>query len=319
MRKRNSSVTVSTGVTDRRTLGRNQTVGEQGSSRRLSSSIPNSCEGSKPAFCKVGKKRIAMSDVLTIGVDVSKDALDICASSGEAWQCANDAEGYRALVERLRVLSIERIVLEATGGYEAAVVAELAAAGLPVIVVNPRQVRDFGRASARLAKTDRIDAALLVAFGQAIQPEVRPLKDEQTRELEAVLGRRRQLIERLTMERQRLAVAAPVVRKELKVHITWLVRRLKDIDRELTGLLRASPLWRERENLLKQVQGVGPQTILSLALRCRSLGSQANRLAGRRRTVQLRLGDAARSAPLLGWTCGHSRCALHGGAQRVAA
>lgn len=213
-----------------------------------------------------------MSDPINIGIDVSKDTLDVCSSSGEAWRCENNPEGIASLVERLKDLPIERIVLEATGGYEAAAVAELAAAGLPVVVVNPRQVRDFAKASARLAKTDGIDAGVLVAFAQAIKPEIRPLKDEQTLALEAVLTRRRQLVGMLTMERQRLAMAAPIVRKELKAHIAWLVKRIKEVDRELTTLLRASPLWRERENLLSAVQGVGKQTILSLCASLPELG-----------------------------------------------
>ena len=213
-----------------------------------------------------------MSDALNIGIDVSKDALDIGTSSGDSWQCTNDQDGIGSLVKRLKGVPIERIVLEATGGYEAAVVAELAAASLPVIVINPRQVRDFAKASARLAKTDRIDAATLVAFAQAIKPEVRPLKDQQTLALEAVLGRRRQLVGMLTMERQRLHTAAPIVRKELKAHILWLLKRVKEIDRELTGLLRASPLWRERENLLGEIQGVGKQTILSVCASLPELG-----------------------------------------------
>ena len=150
--------------------------------------------------------------------------------------------------------------------------AGLAATVLPVIVVNPRQVRAFAKASARLAKTDRIDAAVLVAFAHAIQPEVRPLKDEQTRALEAVLTRRRQLVGMLTMERQRLPMASAVVRKELRAHIAWLIKRIKDSDRDLTGLLRGSPVWRERENLLGTVKGVGKQTILSLCALLPELG-----------------------------------------------
>lgn len=213
-----------------------------------------------------------MSDALSIGVDVCKDSLDVCTSAGESWRCANDHDGIASLLQRVRTLPIERIVLEATGGYQAAAVAELAAAGLPVIVVNPRQVRAFAKASARLAKTDRIDAQTLVAFAQAIKPPVRALKDAQTQVLEAVLGRRRQLVSMLTMERQRLHTAAPIVRKELKAHILWLLKRVKEIDRELTGLLRASPLWRERENLLGTVQGVGQQTILSLCASLPELG-----------------------------------------------
>jgi transposase len=237
----------------------------------LISFIPNSCVGSKPASRKAGERN-RMSELMNVGIDVSKDTLDVCTSANEAFQCANDPDGIESLVKRLKDLPLERIVLEATGGYEAPVVAGLAAATLPVIVINPRQVRDFAKASARLAKTDRIDAAVLVAFAQAIKPEVRPLKDEQTVALEAVLTRRRQLVGMLTMERQRLAMAAAVVRTELKAHIVWLVKRIKEIDRDLTGLLRESPVWRERENLLGAVKGVGKQTILSLCASLPELG-----------------------------------------------
>ena len=213
-----------------------------------------------------------MAEPINIGIDVSKGTLDVCTSSNEVFRYDNDPEGIEPLVKRLKDLPIERVVLEATGGYEAPVVAALSAARLPVIVVNPRQVRDFARASARLAKTDKIDAAVLVAFALAIKPEVRPLKDEQTQALEAVLTRRRRLIGMLTTERQRLDRAAPLVRRELKAHIVWLVRRIKEIDRDLSGLLRASPVWRERENLLGAVKGVGKQTILSLCASLPELG-----------------------------------------------
>ena len=213
-----------------------------------------------------------MSDPMNVGIDVAKDTLDVCTSANEVFTCANDPEGIESLVKRLKALPIERVVLEATGGYEASVVAGLAAAALPVIVINPRQVRDFAKASARLAKTDQIDAAVLVAFAQAIQPEVRPLKDEQTRALEAVFTRRRQLVGMLTMERQRLPMAPAVIRKELQAHIAWLIKRIKDSDRDLTGLLRESPVWRERENLLGSVKGVGQQTILSLCASLPELG-----------------------------------------------
>lgn len=213
-----------------------------------------------------------MVTLMSVGIDVSKDTLDLYTSAGESWRSQNDAEGIDVLVKRLQENPIERIVLEATGGYEAALVASLAAAKLPVIVLNPRQVRHFAKATARLAKTDRIDAAVLVAFAQAVKPEVRPLKDEQTRALEAVLTRRRQLLGMLTAERQRLHLAAPRVRRELKAHIAWLLKRIKDLDRDLTAMLRESPLWREREDLLSAVKGVGKQTILSLCASLPELG-----------------------------------------------
>ena len=213
-----------------------------------------------------------MSDPLNVGIDVSKDTLDVADSCGEAFSCPNDEAGIDSLLRRLKGLPLERIVVEATGGYEAALVGALAGAGLPVIVVNPRQVREFAKASGRLAKTDRIDAEVLVAFAEAIKPEVRVLKDEQTQALQALLTRRGQLLGMRTAERQRLALAPAAVRKNLKTNIAWLTKQLRAIDRDLNGLLRESPLWRERENLLGAVKGVGKQTILSLCAALPELG-----------------------------------------------
>ena len=207
-----------------------------------------------------------MAELITVGIDVSKELLDVCTSGARTWQVENTPEGVQALQERLAKEPVERIILEATGGYEAAVVAQLAASGLPVVVINPRQVREFAKSTGRLAKTDAIDAQVLVSFGQAVKPEIRSLKDEQTRALEAVLIRRRQLVSMFVAERTRLQTAAPVVRRELKEHIAWLQRRIKQIDRDLIGMLRESPLWRERENLLSAVQGVGKHTIVSLCV-----------------------------------------------------
>jgi transposase len=217
-----------------------------------------------------------MPERICIGIDVSKNTLDVATSQQEHWSCANDEAGIQELLAALRPRSLELIVLEASGGYEAACVAALAAAQLPVIVVNPRQVRDFARATGRLAKTDRIDAFVLAEFGAKLKPEVRTLKDEQTRELEALLMRRRQILAMLTAERQRLAMAANVVRRDIKLHINWLVKRLKDSNRDLDNALRASPLWREREELFKPVKGVGKQTVLSLCALLPELG-QLNR------------------------------------------
>lgn len=213
-----------------------------------------------------------MLERMCVGIDVSKDTLDVGTTQHEHWSCGNDENGIAALVAGLQGRSIERIVLEASGGYEAAVVAGLAAGNLPVIVVNPRQVRDFAKASGRLAKTDRIDALVLAHFAEQIKPELRPLKDEQTRELEALLSRRRQILSMLTAERQRLTMAAPAVRRDIKEHIHFLIKRLKDSEHGLNEALRASPLWREREELFKPVKGIGKQTLLSLCALLPELG-----------------------------------------------
>ena len=232
--------------------------------------IPNSCAGSQPASRKDGKER--MSEKICVGIDVSKQMLDIGTTQQEHWCCANEEEGLQQLIETLRTRGVERIVLEASGGYEAAVVAALSNASLPVFVVYPRLVRDFAKATGRLAKTDRIDALVLAQFAQAIKPEVRELKDEHTQQLEALLARRRQILAMLTAERQRLALAAPAVRRDIKEHIHFLVKRLKDSNRGLDEMLRASPVWREREELFKPVKGIGKQTLLSLCALLPELG-----------------------------------------------
>lgn len=213
------------------------------------------------------------SDVF-IGIDVSKAGLDVGVLPQEQfWTTANDEEGCRGLVERLRALSPALIVLEATGGFEASVAAMLAAAGLPVVVMNPRLVRNFAKATGKLAKTDRLDARMLASFAQVMRPEVAPLKDEQSRALDALFNRRRQLVDMLTMEKNRLTLATPKVAQDLKAHIAWLVQRLKDVDGELKTLIERSPVWREKDELLQSTRGVGPVMSITLLAQLPELGS----------------------------------------------
>jgi transposase len=194
-----------------------------------------------------------------VGVDVSKERLDVhLRPSGETLSVSNDAEGIAALVSALKPHRPVLIVVEATGGWEAHLVAVLGARQLPVVVVNPRQVRDFARATGELAKTDRIDAAMLSLFGERLRPEVRPLPDEATRDFEARLTRRRQVVEMLVAEKQRLTLARPAVKKQIKAHIRYLQRQLSDIEGDLERAIAASPLWRAKEDLLRSAKGVGP-------------------------------------------------------------
>jgi transposase len=209
---------------------------------------------------------------VNVGIDVSKERLDCRAKPGESKSLANDDTGIGELCAWLQTMPVERIVVEATGGYEAAVVALLGAAKLPVVVINPRQARDFAKAIGRRAKTDVIDAEVLALFAEAVKPEIRPLKDEQTLELEALLSRRSQILQMLTAERHRLALAKGSVRTDIKQHIVYLVKRLKDSNRDLDELLRKSPVWQERESLLTAVEGVGQQTLLSLCALLPELG-----------------------------------------------
>lgn len=209
---------------------------------------------------------------INVGIDVSKARLDCFVTSGERKSVNNDDAGIGELCVWLQALSVERIVVEATGGYEAAAVAILGAAKLPIVVINPRQARDFAKAMGRRAKTDAIDAQVLALFAEAVKPEIRPLKDEQTLALDALLERRRQILQMLTSERQRLAQAKGPIRTDIKQHIAYLVKRLKDSQGDLDALIRQSPVWRERERLLTAVQGVGRQTLVSLCAWLPELG-----------------------------------------------
>lgn len=194
-----------------------------------------------------------------VGIDVAKGWLDVAQRpGGEAWRVTNDERGIADLVARLKALRPTLVLLEATGGMEIAAVAALAAAGLDAVVVNPRQVRQFAGATGRLAKTDAIDAQVLAQFGEAVQPEVRPLPDTATQELAALVARRRQLIEMLTAEKNRLRLATKKVRRNIEAHIRWLEGELLDLDDGLGDVIRSSPVWRERDDLLRSVPGVGP-------------------------------------------------------------
>jgi transposase len=202
-----------------------------------------------------------MNDKPVVGIDVSKGQLDVAVLPGsQRLQFANDAPGVGELVRHLQAVQAELVVMEATGGYETVAATAIAGAGLRLAVVNPRQVRDFARATGRLAKTDRIDAELIAAFGQAVEPQITVLPDEDTRALEALLIRRAQLIAMRTQESNRLGLSTGVMRKQIKTHIAWLDRAIGALDIDLTAKLRNSPAWRTRDDLLQSMKGVGPIT-----------------------------------------------------------
>jgi len=208
-----------------------------------------------------------------VGIDVAKARLAVAVRpSSEQWVSATDAASLEDLVGRLHARQPELIVLAATGGREGPTVAALAAAGLPVAVVNPRQVRNFARAIGQLAKTDALDAQVLAHFAQLVHPRPRPLPDVQAHALAALLARRRQLIQMLTAERQRLDTALPAVQVHIQRHLTWLEGELADLDRTLSQQVQASPVWRERENLLRSVPGIGPPTAVTLLAELPELG-----------------------------------------------
>jgi transposase len=209
-----------------------------------------------------------------IGIDVARDSLEVASRpAGEQWPVTNDLAGIATLVPRLRSLRPTLIVLEATGGLELSVLAALGSSGLPVVAVNPRQVRDFAKATGKLAKTDAIDARVLAHFAESVRPAVRPLPDAATQQLGALVTRRRQLVEMLTAEENRRKTAAPAIRDDIQEHISWLRKRVKGVDKELSLAVHSSPLWREQEDLLRSMKGVGPVVSVTLLADLPELGT----------------------------------------------
>ena len=209
-----------------------------------------------------------------VGIDISKDRLDIATRpTGASFAVDHDATGVATLLEWLQALGPTLIVLEATGRLEVFLTTELAAAGLPVVVVNPRQVRDFAKATGRLAKTDRIDAQVLAHFAEAVRPLPRPLPDASTQALSALITRRRQIVQMLVAEKNRLSMAPKPIRADIQKHILWLERCLKQLDEDLTRTIQQSPVWREKEDLLQSAPGIGPVVSRTLLADLPELGT----------------------------------------------
>jgi transposase len=210
---------------------------------------------------------------VAVGIDVSKKHVDV-AVTGEPQvvRYSNDEEGIAKLVTDLGGKDVSRIVLEATGGYQRALLAALLGAGLPAVAVNPRQARDFAKAMGRLEKTDEVDARLLALFAERVRPEVRALPDETTQEFQAFLARRRQLMEMLVAERNRVHQAPTAVQRNIREHIEWLKKQLRDTDKDIEARLRECPAWDARVELLESLKGVGRVTSMTLLSEVPELG-----------------------------------------------
>ena len=209
-----------------------------------------------------------------VGIDVSKARLDVAfRPEGTSFAASNDEAGIRGCVQRLETLRPQLIVVEATGGFETPLVAAAAVAGLPIVVVNAKQVRHFAKAIGRLAKTDRIDAEVIARFAEAVRPEVRPIQDEASALLTALLSRRRQVLEMVVAEKNRLATTPEKhVRQRITYHLHFLKQELRELDQDLDREVRSSPAWREKEDLLKSVPGVGPVLARTLLAELPELG-----------------------------------------------
>jgi transposase len=255
---------------------------------------------------------------LFVGIDVSKAMPDVALRPGEgAWRSANDEPGISEVVRRLQPLAPHLIVLEATGGLERLVVAALALAGLPVAVGNPRQVRDFAKATGRLAKTDALDAAALAHFTEAIHPAPRPLPDAQSQALAALVERRHQVVAMLTAEKNRFQQALPAVRPKVAAPIAWLEQALAEWDAEWDQTLHASPLWRERDQLLRETARGRPDRFADAARPPARAGprlGEAHRHLGRAGPAQPRQWHLARDPCHLGRPTAGAGSPVHGSA-----
>lgn len=214
-----------------------------------------------------------------VGIDISKAFLDVAIHpSGEIWRETYDAEGLDRLTTRLKALHPQIVAMEATGGLEAEVADHLGRAQLPVAVINPRQVRDFAKATGQLAKTDRLDAMVIARFAEAIKPDLRPLKSKDSAVFDALLKRRRQLLEMMVAERNRLPGAPELVQEAIQEHIAWLQTKVQETDTELKGWINDRPEWRDKSRLLRSAPGVGDVLCWTLLSRLPELG-QLNRKA----------------------------------------
>lgn len=212
--------------------------------------------------------------LIFVGIDVSKAQLDVAIRpTGETVSAVNDKAGIKALVKRLAKIQPTLIVLESTGGLERQVVRALVSAEIAVVMVNPRQVRDFAKATGELAKTDSIDAAVLAHYAEAVRPQVRPLPDAVTVELRALTARRRQIIEMIVAEKNRLATASKAVGKRIAAHIGWLEHELDRADQDLDRSIEQSPIWKENEDLLRSAPAIGPVTSRTLLAELPELGT----------------------------------------------
>lgn len=226
----------------------------------------------------MGNSHMSTITAPCIGIDVSKATLEIALDTSEqTFTVNNDPQEMPAIVARLQALAPERILVEATGGYEVHIVAACMAAGLPIIVVNPRQVRDFAKALGKLAKTDPVDARVIARFARAICPELRPIKTEEQQAVAVLVSRRRQLVEMLVAEEnRRKSPLFAALDAKFKEHIQWLEKQIEEIDRDLTGRIHQSPHWREQDDILQSIKGVGPVLSVTLLTQLPELG-QLNR------------------------------------------
>lgn len=214
------------------------------------------------------------TEPLWIGIDVAKAQLDIAfGATGDTMSVTNDDAGIGTVLAELGSRNCGLVVLEATGGFEVPLVSNLVAAGIPVVVANPRQVRQFARATGQLAKTDLLDARVLALFGERIRPEVRPIPDEATRQLDALLTRRRQITGMIVAERNRAGFAPATLQKSIEKHVRWLQRELDNIDADMSGTIQSSPVWRAKEALYRSVPGIGPVIALTLLAELPELGT----------------------------------------------
>lgn len=217
-----------------------------------------------------------------IGIDVSKDNLEVFVKPlGQRPAFAQTEDGLLLMIDFVQSFSPRLVVLEATGGLERAAVGALGAKGLPVVVINPRQIRDFAKAKGILAKTDKLDAEVIAEFAEAIRPEIRPLKPQETQELEALVTRRRQVVQMITAEKERLPTAVRATKKDIEAHIQWLEKRRDKLNKDLERKIQNMPLWRAKDEILQSPKGVGPVLSHMLLAKMPELGTLNRKQAGK--------------------------------------